>query len=230
MYSNNLIYHSMKMKFFKSLLIIVCLLSNMSVLAQENCFVVDGIFYKAGFVDVKTKMPIDTICMVVKGDEPYKKEDITIPETVVYNNKKITVIGIDSDSFMKCDNLKKITIPNTVTAIGLGAFRYCNGLTDVTIPNSVTVIDRRVFEYSTGLTCVTIGSSVKNIGGQVFRGCTGLTTLYSRNPIPPKVSENSFDNEHYETLKVFVPRSALAKYKQAEGWKNFKKLQAFDPK
>lgn len=200
MYSNNLINHSMKTKFFKSLLAIACLLSSMNVLAQESSFVVDGIFYNGEFGD--------TICMVKYGEKPYTKEDITIPETVVYNNKKITVIGIDNSSFADCDNLKKVTIPNTVIIIGKRAFQNCSSLTNVTIPNSV------------------IG-----IGHHAFENCTGLTTLYSLNPIPPEMQDkNCFDNEHYETLKVFVPRSALAKYKQAEGWKNFKKLQAFDPK
>lgn len=190
----------MKTKFFKSLLAIACLLSSMNVLAQESSFVVDGIFYNGEFGD--------TICMVKYGGKPYTKEDITIPETVVYNNKRITVIGIDNSSFADCDNLKKVTIPNTAIYIGKTAFQNCSSLTNVTIPNSVT-----------------------GIGHHAFENCTGLTTLYSLNPIPPKMQDkNCFDNEHYERLKVFVPRSALAKYKQAEGWKNFKNLRAFDPK
>lgn len=213
----------MKTRIYKSLLIVVCLLSSMSVLAQESSFVVDGIFYNGEFGD--------TICMVKYGEKPYTKEDITIPETVVYNNKKITVIGIDNSSFADCDNLKKVTIPNTVIIIGKRAFQNCSSLTNVTFPNSVIGIGRCAFKNCTGLTCVTIGNSVKNIGDEVFQSCTSLATLYSPNPIPPKIEDkNCFDNEHYETLKVFVPRSALAKYKQAEGWKNFKKLQAFDPK
>lgn len=190
----------MKTRIYKSLLTIVCLLSSMSVFAQRSHFVVDGIFYNPEFGD--------TICMVAHGGEPYKKENITIPETVVYNNKKITVIGIDNSSFADCDNLKKVTIPNTAIGIGKRAFQNCSSLTNVTIPNSVIAIGRYAFE-----------------------NCTGLTTLYSCNPIPPEIQEkNCFDNEHYETLKVFVPRSALAAYRQAEGWKNFKNLQGFDPK
>ena len=44
-------------------------------------------------------------------------------------------------------NGRNVTIPNSVTEIGVYAFYNCNGLTSVTIPNSVTTIGNSAFYY-----------------------------------------------------------------------------------
>ena len=52
-----------------------------------------------------------------------------------------------------------VTIPNSVTSIGLGAFDGCNGLASVTIPDSVTSIGNYAFRGCSGLASVTIPNS-----------------------------------------------------------------------
>ena len=76
-----------------------------------------------------------------------------------------------------------ITIPNSVTEIGLRAFAGCTGLTSITIPNSVTEIGAYAFEGSTGLTSITIPNSVTRIGRYAFSGCTGLTSITIPNSV-----------------------------------------------
>ncbi|MDY4745265.1 MAG: leucine-rich repeat domain-containing protein, partial [Bacteroidaceae bacterium] len=46
-----------------------------------------------------------------------------------------------------CSGLTSVTIPNSVTSIGIHAFYGCSGLTSVTIPNSVTSIGDFAFSY-----------------------------------------------------------------------------------
>ncbi len=67
-----------------------------------------------------------------------------------------------------------MTIPNSVTHIGISAFEGCTGLTSVTIPNFVTHIDNYAFRGCTGLTSVTIPNSVTYICNSAFEGCTRL--------------------------------------------------------
>ena len=130
--------------------------------------------------------------------------------------------------YSDCSGLTSVTIPNSVTSIGVNAFNECSGLTSVTIPNSVTEIGNQAFRNCSGLTSVTIGNSVTEIGAYAFDACNALTTLYSLNTTPPNVSYDNFTNDQYKTLNVFVPQEALEAYWSAKLWREFWHLQGFD--
>ena len=100
-------------------------------------------------------------------------EEIVIPET--YNGKAVTKIL--NSAFSSCNNLKTITIPDSVTSIGNAAFRECSSLTSVTIPDSVTSIGDSAFRGCSSLTSVTIPDSVTNIGSYAFYNCSSLTSV-----------------------------------------------------
>ena len=73
--------------------------------------------------------------------------------------------------------MTSLTIPNSVTSIGLSAFEGCSGLTSLTIPNSVTSIADYAFKNCSGLTSLTIPNSVTSIDWWAFEGCSGLKSL-----------------------------------------------------
>ncbi len=52
-------------------------------------------------------------------------DNITIPSSFTYGNKDYSVTSIDDYAFFCCSGLTSITIPNSVTSIGLNAFRQC---------------------------------------------------------------------------------------------------------
>ena len=87
--------------------------------------------------------------------------------------------------FKGCSVLTSVTIPSSVTSIGIRAFEGCSGLTSLIIPSSVTSIDPSAFKGCSGLTSLIIPSSVTEIGKSVFEGCSGLTNL----TIPSSVTE-----------------------------------------
>ena len=64
-------------------------------------------------------------------------------------------------------SLTSITIPNSVTAIGLRAFEECTSLSTFVIPNSVTTISRWAFRYC-HFTKLTIPESVTSIDEDAF--------------------------------------------------------------
>ena len=90
--------------------------------------------------------------------------------------ESITSIGVGA--FQGCNDLTSVIIPNSVTSIGDNAFENCRGLTSVIIPNSVTTIGNSAFSGCEGLTSVTIGSGVKSIGVDAFCGCPNMSSVY----------------------------------------------------
>jgi PKD repeat protein len=90
---------------------------------------------------------------------------VNIPSTI--NGLPVTGIG---EAFFNNNNVTSVTIPDSVTSIGMHAFDSCYTLTSVTIPNSVTNIGNWAFS-DCSLTSVTIPNSVTSIGEGAFNGC-----------------------------------------------------------
>ncbi len=97
--------------------------------------------------------------------------DITIPSVL----GGMPVTKVEEYAFYKCEKLRHVTIPSSVTAIGDEAFKDC-GLSGVTIPSSVKSIGISAFAGSS-LTEVTIPSSVTTLDGSAFSGCSSLASV-----------------------------------------------------
>ena len=132
------------------------------------------------------------------------------------------VSDIGVNAFKGCTGLTSISIPYCITEISANVFEGCTGLTSLTIPKLVTKIGEGAFKDCTGLTSVTIPNSVTNISGKAFEGCTGLARVFSYNPEPPVIAEDTFSS--YDAC-LFVPKGCVSKYKEAEYWKNFKSIK-----
>lgn len=103
---------------------------------------------------------------------------INIPDKI----DNITVTGIGTYAFSS-SKITSVTIPNTVTIIGVKAFSGCSNLTNLTIPNSVKTIATYAFDGCENLTNITIPSSVNKFGDGILRDCLNLTNVTVENGI-----------------------------------------------
>ena len=113
-----------------------------------------------------TELSDGTICL--NSYTGWDAESFEIPSE--YEGKTITKIG--DEAFAYCENLKQVTIPNTITEIGEKAFAN-SGLTSVEIPASVKTIGKQAFSDCDSLERVTMHSDAE-CGYSVFYSCGSL--------------------------------------------------------
>ena len=101
------------------------------------------------------------------------------------------VRGIGSSAFLNCDQLTRVTMPDSIKSIPQSAFNGCSSLSSLTIPNSVTSIGSNAFS-GCGLRSVTIPDSVTSIGSYAFYRCTSLTSVTIPNGVI-SVGEGAFE-------------------------------------
>lgn len=136
------------------------------IIASADIVGIDGIYYD---LDPNTKQA------TVRSNPDYSKYcgNIVIPATVTYGDSSYDVTTIAYNAFYRCNELLSISIPNSVTRIGMNAFEGC-GIKDLIIPNSVTYIEKNAFSICTELTSVTMGSGLDVIEETVFNNCKKL--------------------------------------------------------
>ena len=144
--------------------------------------------------------------------------------------------------------LTNITIPNSVTSIGVSAFNGCKGLTSIDIPDSITKIADETFLGCSGLTSIIIPNSVTSIGSQAFLGCYHLTYLeisnsvtaigsfaffecselnevysYISDPLSIMTSSTAFNRYPNNSAErtLHVPAGTLAAYQADSNWSNY---------
>ena len=140
-----------------------------------------------------------------------------------------SVTSIGDYTFSGCSSLTSVTIPSSVTSIGHSAFDWCSSLASVNIPSSVTTIGDYAFQRCSSLTSVTIGNSVTYIGDNAFYGCSSLTSIISKMMNPCKIPSNCFTKDHYYNSTLYIPEGTTEKYKTTDFWSNFLFVEEGDP-
>lgn len=134
--------------------------------------------------------------------------------------------SVAESTFDGCATLSKITLPDSVRSTEARAFRGCARLTEVTLSEGVTAIADSAFYGCASLASITLPLSVTSIGANAFAGCKALKAVNCQSSTPPAIADDCFDANTLATITLRVPKDALKAYKQAQGWKDFKKIEA----
>lgn len=119
---------------------------------------------KENTLKIWQKLLDDGVIVVKNGVLTDGWEDV--PSELVIPDGAVTSIG--EGAFMDCDNLTKITIPDSVTSIGDQAFYCCSKLKSVVLPDSVTSIGDETFYWCFNLKSVVLPGNLKSIGEYAF--------------------------------------------------------------
>ena len=182
-------------------------------LIENQEFKEDTLNASKDFLQYNTKVGedgnIETIFSTLEDEEKERIE--IIKGQIVYNTqsalevKWLQELGIEpnpydivdgelqsSDSnLLLMDSTGTVTIPSTVTKIGLGAFRNLQWLKTIIIPGTCTEIGDYAFSGNTTLEKVIIEDGVQKIGAFAFEDCTALKEIEMPNSITT-VGETAF--------------------------------------
>ena len=118
---------------------------------------------------------------IVKKEAERAVSDTSNADNVLPESGDVTIregtVGICAYAFSFCDNLKSISIPESVKMIGNHAFNACNSLERIALSEGLINIGDGAFNYCQKLKLVAIPHTVKSIGEAAFRFCKGIQSI-----------------------------------------------------
>lgn len=136
---------------------------------------------KSGEAYVQFTLSEDGTYYIVSGVSGDKRGltsyDVPATYSAEDGGELLPVKEIGYEAFFQCFNLTDVTLPNTVTKIGLRAFAGCS-FSEFTIPDSVSFIDSAAFGNCSNLSEITIPAGVTALGPQAFAFCSSLEKVY----------------------------------------------------
>lgn len=103
-----------------------------------------------------------------------------------------SVREIESGAFEECFQLTIINIPNNVTHIGTYAFSLCESLKEVILPNRLETIEFGAFDECKKLETITIPDSITTIEDEAFAYCESLTDIVIPASVQ-KIGDGAFE-------------------------------------
>lgn len=154
---------------------------------------------------------------------PYPWDEYASSIKLVVIGEGITRIG--GEAFSNLDNLKAVSLPNSLITIEHGAFHGCAKLTSVSIPKNVIHIYDKAFSHCYGLTNI-IFHGLTSIYENAFVGCgesLASITCFSVEPLyclGLAVADSEIAGKA-PSIPLYVPGESIGKYKAFNAWKDF---------
>lgn len=103
--------------------------------------------------------------------------------------ESVEAIGVDT--FYNCTALESVQIGENVKGLGYYAFGGCTSLKEITLPQSVGYIGRRAFNSCYALEEITLPQNLEHIGEGAFYNCSALTDVTVNGNVS-RVKEETF--------------------------------------
>lgn len=191
--------------------------SNISIEMPNNLKSVNKTAFETASIDVVKVSDFRIWCETDFGNTHFNREDyhpFIKAKKVIINDKefelpselKVNCSKIGNNAFWGRNQIKKITMTESVKTIGVSAFYGCGQLSNVTIGNSVTSIGDNSFNGCSRLASLKMSNSVITIGNSAFEECNRLYNIEISNNLQ-HIGDNAFKSTAITSLKL--PNSLL---------------------
>lgn len=127
--------------------------------------------------------------------------NIVVPEKINVYDGSFTVEIIGKNAFYSCEEIKTVSLPNTIVSLEEYAFAYCKALTTITIPENV-----------------------ESIGDWAFYDCRGLQSMTCKATTPPECGYYYCFGRVNKDIPLYVPYGSGDAYGNAPEWEDFNNI------
>lgn len=190
--------------------------------ADNRCFVFNTVLKNVSpFVEGEYSIP-DGVAMLDFFSISYPKKEVVyvLPESVTQLSDGGVMTGVNKikgfkGKFASADGLSLVKDGT------LYGFAPC-GVNEYTIPEGVEKVSYRLFNRITSLETLTLPYSFKEVTGKFVDHCTNLKSVFIKAENPPTYTETQYEIFYdMDAPNIYVPISHVAKYKTADGWKDY---------
>ena len=142
-----------------------------------------------------------------------------------------TVKSIGDKAFLNSP-IEEISIPGSVSDIGISAFRNCTNLKHVELNEGLKTINSWAFASCEGNEEIVFPSTITNIGGEAFGQWSSLKRIYLKSPRPAVITSGAYDTFEgvdKDNCILYVPKGSLQTYWSTSGWNEFAHIEEYDP-
>lgn len=137
-----------------------------------------------------------------------------------------TVRKIGENAFANT-GISHVTLPEGIEILESGVFANTWLQDTLTIPSTVKQIRHHAFSGCRMLSAVILPAGVEGIQGEAFSGCFSLDYIQCLGSTPPAIEDNTFSGVEKNNFTVVVPEGAVDAYRNADGWREFKRISAY---
>ena len=147
----------------------------------------------------------------------FLKGDLKLPSTL----KKI------GDAAFYGANISHVNIPGKIEIIPQLSFANTSLIDTLTIPSNVVQIKDKAFAGNKYLNAIILPEKLEHIWGNCMDGCWSLDYIQCNAKVPPLVEGGEFTGLEKNNFTLVVPEGSVDAYRNAPGWKEFKRISAY---
>ena len=115
-----------------------------------------------------------------------------------------TLTEINDYGFMHCESLESIQFPDSLKSIGSDVFFNCKHLKNPVLPDELESIGIRAFEACRSITEIAIPQTIAELNAAALRNCKNLRRVYITNP-DGTIYDDSFTISNVSSLTDELP-------------------------